>query len=113
MRPRSAADASANPAEPPSHAPAGDEGTQAPDASGLSDRDRRILALESRTFRFVGAKERRIREELGMTPTAYFVRLNTLLDEPAALREAPALVHRLRGLRTRGDEHRPGPAHAA
>ena len=71
-------------------------------ASGapLSDRDRRILALESRTFRYVGAKERRIREELGMTPLAYVVRLNALLDEPAALREAPALVHRLRARRT-------------
>lgn len=68
--------------------------------SGLSDEDRRLLALEGRTFRHLGAKERRIREELGMTPTAYFVRLNALLDEPAALREAPALVHRLRARRT-------------
>ncbi len=66
----------------------------------LSDQDRRILALEGRTFRYVGAKERMIREEFGMSPTAYFVRLNALLDEPAALEEAPALVHRLRGRRT-------------
>lgn len=65
----------------------------------LSDRDTRILAFEGRTFRFVGAKERHIREELGMTPTAYFVRLNALLDEPAALRQAPAVVHRLRARR--------------
>lgn len=72
----------------------------APRSDALSDRDRRILALESRTFRYVGAKERRIREELGMTPLAYMVRLNALLDEPAALREAPALVHRLRARRT-------------
>ncbi|GEM_PF-885775 len=72
----------------------------APRSDALSDRDRRILALESRTFRYVGAKERRIREELGMTPLAYVVRLNVLLDEPAALREAPALVHRLRARRT-------------
>lgn len=68
--------------------------------STLSERDRRILALEGRTFRFVGVKERRIREELGMSPTAYFVRLNALLEDPAALREAPALVHRLRARRT-------------
>ena len=31
---------------------------------GLSARDRRILALEGRTFRYVGAKERAIREEI-------------------------------------------------
>ncbi|MFC0675151.1 DUF3263 domain-containing protein [Brachybacterium hainanense] len=92
-------------AEPPARGPA-----------RLSERDRRILALEARTYRYVGAKERRIREELGMTPTAYFVRLNALLSDPAALAEAPALVNRLRSLRTRDREERPGlpgPAHAA
>jgi DNA-binding Lrp family transcriptional regulator len=65
----------------------------------LSEQDRRILAIEARTFRHVGAKERRIREDLGLTPTGYFVRLNTLLDDPAALRAEPALVHRLRARR--------------
>lgn len=86
----------------PSDAPRPDASASGacPSGSPLSDRDRRILALESRTFRYVGAKERRIREELGMTPLAYVVRLNALLDEPAALREAPALVHRLRARRT-------------
>lgn len=71
----------------------------------LSEQDRRILALEGRTFRYVGVKERRIREELGMTPLAYLVRLNALLDEPAALQEAPALVHRLRARRTSAHGH--------
>lgn len=65
----------------------------------LSDQDQRILALEGRTFRRVGAKERRIREELGLSPVQYLVRLNTLLDSPAALRAAPALVNRLRARR--------------
>lgn len=74
----------------------------------LSEQDRGILALEARTFRYVGVKERRIREELGMTPLAYMVRLNALLDEPAALREAPALVHRLRARRTSALGHEPG-----
>lgn len=66
----------------------------------LSERDQRILALESRTFRYVGAKERAIREEIGISKVAYYVRLNSLLDEPAALRTAPSLVHRLRARRT-------------
>lgn len=71
----------------------------------LSERDRQILALESRTFRYVGAKERAIREEIGISKVAYYVRLNALLDDPAALRAAPAVVHRLRGRRT--SEHGP------
>lgn len=70
--------------------------------SPLSDLEHRILELEGRTFRHVGGKERVIREELGLTPTAYLVRLNRVLEEPAALREAPALVHRLRERREHG-----------
>lgn len=75
--------------------------------SDLTPRDRAVLALEQRTFRRAGAKEKRIREELGMTPLAYYVRLNALLDEPEALRLAPALVHRLRARRVSADP-RPG-----
>lgn len=66
----------------------------------LDDTDRAILEIEGRTYRFVGAKERRIREHTGLTPTRYFVRLNRLLDEPAALQHAPAVVNRLRGMRS-------------
>ena len=69
----------------------------------LSERDRRILALEGRTFRYVGAKERAIREEIGLSKVAYYVRLNALLDDPAALRAAPAVVNRLRARRTSED----------
>lgn len=72
--------------------------------SELSDRDRGILKLEARTFRFVGTKEKAIREQLAMSRTAYYVRLNALLDDPAALRAAPALVNRLRARRTSADE---------
>lgn len=70
---------------------------------GLTERDRMILALESRTFRYVGAKERAIREEIGLSKVAYYVRLNSLLDDPAALRAAPSVVHRLRARRTSED----------
>lgn len=75
----------------------------------LSDRDHRILALEERTFRYVGAKERAIREEIGISRTAYYVRLNTLLDEPEALRIAPAMIHRLRDRRTSAQGPDEGP----
>lgn len=70
---------------------------------GLTERDRMILALESRTFRYVGAKERAIREEIGISKVAYYVRLNALLDDPSALRAAPAVVNRLRDRRTSED----------
>ncbi|MGP5671691.1 DUF3263 domain-containing protein [Brachybacterium alimentarium] len=70
---------------------------------GLTERDRMILALESRTFRYVGAKERAIREEIGISKVAYYVRLNALLDDPLALRAAPAVVNRLRDRRTSED----------
>ncbi|WP_218192318.1 DUF3263 domain-containing protein [Brachybacterium vulturis] len=88
---------------PREEAPAG--ATERPGVAApgdLSERDRLILALEGRTFRYVGAKERAIREEVGISKVAYYVRLNALLDEPAALRAAPSLVHRLRGRRTSG-----------
>lgn len=71
---------------------------------GLTERDRMILALESRTFRYVGAKERAIREEIGISKVAYYVRLNALLDEPDALRIAPAMINRLRDRRTSAQE---------
>lgn len=85
----------------PAHDPAGDPAGSAErgESTDLTTQERAILAMEERTFRYVGAKERRIREELGLTPTAYFVRLNALLDRPEALRAAPALVHRLRARR--------------
>lgn len=104
---------SALPAEP---ARDGDRAHEAPSADtaasgvalpgpqgALGERDRRILALEGRTFRYVGAKERAIREEIGLSKVAYYVRLNALLDEPAALRAAPAVVNRLRARRTSED----------
>lgn len=75
------------------------EFTELDESAELTAQERAILAMEERTFRYVGAKERRIREELALTPTAYFVRLNALLDRPEALRAAPALVHRLRARR--------------
>lgn len=80
--------------------------TQHPDtdapalAEGLSERDRLILEIAGRTFRHFGARERVVRERLGMTYRTYLVRLNALLDMPAALEAAPAVVNRLRALRT-------------
>jgi hypothetical protein len=65
----------------------------------LGDRERGILALERRGFAGPGAKERAIREELGLAPVRYYQLLNALLDDPRALREDPVTVNRLRRVR--------------
>lgn len=63
---------------------------------GLDDTDLAVLALERRTWPGPGAKERAVREELGLSPTRYYQRLNALLDDPAALAHDPVTVNRLR-----------------
>ncbi|MBT2385471.1 DUF3263 domain-containing protein [Streptomyces sp. ISL-11] len=72
----------------------------------LSDRDRAVLALEGRTWPGPGAKERAIRERLGLTPTRYYQLLNALLDDPRALAHDPVTVNRLRRLRDARRERR-------
>ncbi|WP_031478919.1 DUF3263 domain-containing protein [Streptomyces bicolor] len=65
----------------------------------LADRERNILALERRGFPGPGAKERAIREELGLAPVRYYQLLNALLDDPRALAHDPVTVNRLRRVR--------------
>ncbi|MFJ9888388.1 DUF3263 domain-containing protein [Streptomyces sp. NPDC091287] len=71
----------------------------APDSDGLSVRDRALLALERRPWPGPGAKERAIREELGISPVRYYQLLNALIDDARALREDPVTVNRLRRVR--------------
>ena len=68
-------------------------------ASGLSERDREILAFERQWWRYAGAKEQAVRELFGMTATRYYQVLNALIDTPEALGADPMLVKRLRRLR--------------
>jgi hypothetical protein len=67
----------------------------------LSEQDRAILELEAALPGLGGEKERRAREELGLSATAYHQRLNALLDRAEALAEYPVLVNRLRRIRDR------------
>ncbi|MDX3075975.1 DUF3263 domain-containing protein [Streptomyces sp. MI02-7b] len=69
----------------------------------LTDQDRAVLDIAGRTWAGPGAKERAIRERLGISPTRFYQLLNALLDDPEALAHAPVTVNRLR--RTR-DAHR-------
>ncbi|MGW2931474.1 DUF3263 domain-containing protein [Streptomyces sp. NPDC001156] len=65
----------------------------------LTPREKAILALEGRGFSGPGAKERAIREQLGLAPVRYYQLLNALLDDPRALAHAPVTVNRLRRVR--------------
>ncbi|MFJ6443179.1 DUF3263 domain-containing protein [Streptomyces sp. NPDC091649] len=69
-----------------------------PDA-GLSARDRALLAMERRPWAGPGAKERAVREELGISPVRYYQLLNALIEDERALREDPVTVNRLRRVR--------------
>jgi hypothetical protein len=67
----------------------------------LSPRDRAVLDFASRTWAGTGARDRAIREQLGMSPTAYLQLLNALLDDVRAAAHAPVTVNRLRAARDR------------
>ncbi|MEU3872430.1 MULTISPECIES: DUF3263 domain-containing protein [Streptomyces] len=73
---------------------------------GLSARDLAVLALERQSWPGPGAKERAVRERLGITPTRYYQLLNVLLDDPRALAHDPVTVNRLRRLREERRERR-------
>ncbi|MER5277335.1 DUF3263 domain-containing protein [Streptomyces sp. NPDC002809] len=71
----------------------------APPSAPLSDRDRAVLAVERQSWAGPGAKERAIRERLGISPTRYYQLLNALLDDRRALEADPVTVNRLRRVR--------------
>jgi hypothetical protein len=74
----------------------------------LTDLERQVLAMERRRWRFQGAKETAVRDELGLSLTRYLQVLHGLLDKPAAYVADPVLVKRLRRLReTRAAARRP------
>lgn len=67
----------------------------------MTVRDHMILDFELTRWKYAGAKEAAIRDQLGMSAVRYYQRLNALLDNGEALAYAPALVNRLRRVRER------------
>ncbi|MFJ2651719.1 DUF3263 domain-containing protein [Streptomyces sp. NPDC087420] len=93
--------------EPEEAAPSAAPSTPSPsDLPDLSERDRAVLAMERRGWPGPGAKERAIREGLGISPTRYYQVLGALLDDPRALAHDPVTVNRLRRVRAARRERR-------
>ena len=67
----------------------------------LSERERAILDVEGSWWQQPGSKEAVIRQQLNLSPTAYYRILGTLVDSPDALTYDPLVVLRLRRDRTR------------
>ncbi|MFI0983323.1 DUF3263 domain-containing protein [Streptomyces sp. NPDC021093] len=75
------------------------EGAGAGPGPVLSERELAVLAVERQGWAGPGAKERAIREQLGISPTRYYQLLNALLDDERALVHDPVTVNRLRRVR--------------
>lgn len=72
----------------------------------LTDLDLQTLDLERHWWKYTGAKEQTIRERFDESSTRYYMRLNALIDRPAALTHDPLLVRRLRRLRAARQQQR-------
>ena len=68
--------------------------------SALTDLERAMIALEKRHWKYQGTKEKAI-TALGLTPIAYYQKLNTMIDSQRVIAAEPILMHRLRELRDR------------
>lgn len=62
----------------------------------LTDQERAILDFEAKWWRYPGAKESAIRDDLGLGGTHYYQQLAALIQRPEALAYAPTVVNRTR-----------------
>lgn len=99
MPPGTAAGAAAGPGGRPGQSVGADILERMTEDQGLSERDRAVLAMERRSWPGPGAKERAVREQLGISPVRYYQLLNALLDDARALAHDPVTVNRLRRVR--------------
>lgn len=65
-------------------------------ADYLTEQERAVLDLESRTWTRTASKERAIAEELGLSVTSYYQLLVYVVTKPCAAHHAPAVVRRIR-----------------
>jgi len=72
----------------------------------LTELEREALDFAGRRYRYAGAREAAIRDELGISPTRYWQILNGLLERPEALAHAPATVKCHQRLRAKARHER-------
>lgn len=65
----------------------------------LTVRDHMTIRIAAATYKYAGARETDVREQLGMSMPIYGRHLDRLLDQPAAIAAYPLEVKRLRRLR--------------
>jgi hypothetical protein len=65
----------------------------------LTDADKALLDFAGRWYRLPGAQAEALATELGLSETAYWRKVNDLLDRPEALAYAPTTVKRLQRIR--------------
>jgi len=66
----------------------------------LTDEQKAILAIESRWWKHAGAKERYVKDVLGLDPIRYYQLVNALIENPEAVAVAPVVINRLRRIRS-------------
>lgn len=74
--------------------------------SPLTDQDRAVLDFEAKSFKSIHHKSEAIFNTFGHTATRHYQKVNSLLDNPAALEHNPALINRLRRQRDQRRKNR-------
>lgn len=69
----------------------------------LTDRERAVLDIAQRQYRYDASRDQAARDELGISAPQFSQILNALLDRPAAMAYAPNYVKRMR--RRREETH--------
>jgi Protein of unknown function (DUF3263) len=67
--------------------------------ASLTDQEKALLDFAARWYRFPGAQEQAMRDELGLSATTCWRKVNDLIDRPEALAYAPTTAGRLRRMR--------------
>jgi hypothetical protein len=67
----------------------------------LTAKEKMILDMAARPYKYQGARETDIRKLLDLTPTSYYQQLNHLIDRQEAVAYAPMVVKQLQGRRRR------------
>ena len=72
----------------------------------LTETESTIIGIEQKIWRYVGAKERVVREKLDLSLTRYYQQLNAMLDDPRVEAAKPIEVRRLRRIRDKRADSR-------